>query len=97
MIDKLDSIPTLVPKLLLQLLEMGSITDAASILGVSQPAASKALRRAEQQIGIELLRRDSRPLLLTTEGKLIAEYARHQQQQEEMLLQHLRLKKYPPS
>nr|WP_282597416.1 LysR substrate-binding domain-containing protein [Vibrio crassostreae] len=87
----MDSIPTLVPKLLLQLLEMGSITDAASILGVSQPAASKALRRAEQQIGIELLRRDSRPLLLTTEGKLIAEYARHQQQQEEMLLQHLRL------
>lgn len=91
MIDKLDSIPTLVPKLLLQLLEMGSITDAASILGVSQPAASKALRRAEQQIGIELLRRNSRPLLLTTEGKLIAEYARQQQLQEETLIQRLRL------
>ena len=53
MVDNLDSIPALVPKLLLQLLETGSITEAASILGVSQPAASKALRRAEQQVGIE--------------------------------------------
>ncbi|KAB0285387.1 LysR family transcriptional regulator [Vibrio fortis] len=91
MVDNLDSIPALVPKLLLQLLETGSITEAASILGVSQPAASKALRRAEQQVGIELLRRDSRPLLLTTEGKLIAEYARQQLQQEETLIQHLRV------
>lgn len=93
MIDKLDSIPALVPRLLLQLLEMGSITEAASALGVSQPAASKALRRAEQQIGIELLRRDSRPLLLTVEGKLIAEFARQQKQHEETLIQYLRLVK----
>ena len=89
MTEQLDNIPSLVPKLLLQLLEVGNITNAAMMLGVSQPAASKALRRAEHLVGTELVRRDSRPLILTAEGKLIAEYARQQQRQKELLVQQL--------
>lgn len=72
MVEDLESIPSLVPKLLLQLLALGSITDAALVLGVSQPAASKALRRAEDVLGFALVRRDSRPLLLTEEGRLLS-------------------------
>lgn len=91
MIKQLSDIPALVPKLLLQLVEVGRISDAATLLGVSQPAASKAIQRAEQVLGFELIRRDSRPLRLTEEGRLIVEYARHQQCQEEVLIRKLRL------
>ena len=91
MVEDLESIPSLVPKLLLQLLALGSITDAALVLGVSQPAASKALRRAEDVLGFALVRRDSRPLLLTEEGRLIAEFAKKQELQGGVLLRQLRL------
>lgn len=90
MIDELNDIPSLVPKLLLQLASLGSITQAASALSVSQPAASKAIKNAELSLGVALIRRDSRPLVLTMEGQLIAEYAKQQQEKEDTLIQQLK-------
>jgi len=90
MIDELNDIPSLVPKLLLQLASLGSITQAASVLNVSQPAASKAIKNAELSLGVALIRRDKRPLVLTMEGQLIAEYAKQQQEKEDALIQQLR-------
>ena len=88
-IDRIDDIPSLVPKLLVDLMESGSITNAASALGVSQPAASKALKSAEHLLGTALVMRDRRPLSLTAEGKLIADYALQQLQKEQLLIRQL--------
>jgi DNA-binding transcriptional LysR family regulator len=90
MIDALNDIPALVPKLLVHLASLGSITQAASALNVSQPAASKAIKSAELRLGMALIRRDNRPLVLTMEGQLIAAYAKQQAEKEDALIQQLR-------
>jgi DNA-binding transcriptional LysR family regulator len=40
------------------IMQGGSITEAARILGISQPAVSTALRHAEDRLGMQLFRRD---------------------------------------
>jgi DNA-binding transcriptional LysR family regulator len=74
----INKLPTLVPRLLLELKKYGHLTDAAGVLGVSQPAASKALQRSEAILGVSLLRRNVRPLQLTDEGEIVAEFAQKQ-------------------
>lgn len=49
-------------------MEAGSVTAAASALGMSQPAASKMLRQAEERLGFSLFRRDRKQLLPTPEA-----------------------------
>jgi len=50
----------------------GSITGAALLLNVSQPAVSKMLRHAEEQLGLRLFDRVKGKLLPTRESKLLA-------------------------
>lgn len=66
-------------RLLIQISRTGSLTEAARISGISQPAASKAITRAETQSGLTLIRRDKRPLSLTAEGDILASYAEQQE------------------
>lgn len=47
----------------------GSITEAARILNVSQPAVSTALRHAEDQLGMKLFRREGGRIHPTAEAK----------------------------
>lgn len=56
----------------------GSLTEAARTCGISQPAASKAIARMETETGLSLIRRDHRPLTLTEEGCILADFARQQ-------------------
>ena len=51
-------------------LTTGSLTGAANLLNISQPAASKALQQAEQQLGFALFSR-VRGRLLPTEQALL--------------------------
>jgi LysR family hydrogen peroxide-inducible transcriptional activator len=46
----------------------GSFTEAAKICGVSQPSLSKAVRRLERELGVNLFERDS-PAQLTHDGR----------------------------
>lgn len=48
--------------------ETGSLTSAAATLGITQPAASQALRRLEQLLDAALIERDG--MALTAEGKI---------------------------
>lgn len=48
-----------------------SITDAARVLNVSQPTITKILRRAEDQLGITLFRREHGRLRPTEEAELL--------------------------
>lgn len=52
----------------------GSITGAANILSVSQPAVSQAIHQLESSIGVTLFNRSSRGIKLTQEGELLYRY-----------------------
>src|ERR1044071_6196947 len=56
--------------------EEGSITSASSRLRVAQPALSRQIRALEHEIGVPLLERTSRGVMLTEAGASFAEDAR---------------------
>ena len=79
MADGAHDLPYAALRLLRQIGQTGNLTEAARACGISQPAASKAIARAEAQIGLALVRRDRRPLCLTAEGRVLADYAQRQE------------------
>lgn len=56
--------------------EFGSFSRAAAVLGVAQPALSRQVRSLEEELGIELLYRNGRGIVLTEAGGLLNEYAK---------------------
>lgn len=56
--------------------EEGSFSGAGRALGRSQPAVSLALRRLEDDLGVQLIDRSARALRLTAAGREVAAYAR---------------------
>ncbi|MGR2751436.1 LysR family transcriptional regulator [Agromyces arachidis] len=54
--------------------EHGSITSAAAALGVSQPALSQQVRRAEGHAGTALVERTGRGIRLTPAGRVLARH-----------------------
>ena len=56
--------------------EEQSLTRAAKVLGVSQPALSKSMDRLESELGMTLLERGSTGITPTSSGKLVYAYAR---------------------
>jgi LysR family transcriptional regulator, regulator of abg operon len=58
------------------IVDAGSIRAAARQLGISQPAATKALRALEQDLDSVLVQRSSRGILLTAAGKAFLARAR---------------------
>ncbi|MEU3778601.1 LysR family transcriptional regulator, partial [Streptomyces sp. NPDC032472] len=53
----------------------GTITGAAAVLRVSQPALSRTLDQLEQRLGTTLVERTTRRLALTPEGRRLWEHA----------------------
>ncbi|MEO1110987.1 MAG: LysR family transcriptional regulator [Pseudomonadota bacterium] len=68
-------IPLSVARALALIRSLGSVSEAARHLGVSQPAVSKGIAQLENSLGTPLLRRAGRPLGLTEEGIAVADYA----------------------
>ncbi len=54
--------------------EAGSISDAARLLFISQPAVSQSVRRLEQELGVRLFERGTKGVALTREGELLRGY-----------------------
>jgi len=54
---------------------MGSMSAAAGVLGISQPAVSQAMAQLEQSLGLVLIDRARRPLSLTSAGLYISQNA----------------------
>jgi len=54
--------------------EAGSISDAARLLFISQPAVSQSVRRLEQELGVRLFERGTKGVSLTREGELLRGY-----------------------
>lgn len=62
-----------------------SVSKAARTNGVSQSAASQAVQEIERELGTELFDRSTRPLKVTSAGKLYVEYCRDVLRREEEL------------
>src|SRR5262245_2934540 len=58
------------------LAEQGHFGRSAELLGLSQPALSKRLRRLEEKVGAPLLERGRGPARLTPPGRVLLERAR---------------------
>lgn len=58
-------------RLFLQIAESGSLTAAAAVLRLSQPAMSQSLAELEQLLGGDLFLRQGRKLVLTSQGETV--------------------------
>lgn len=56
--------------------ELGSFSKAAVVLSVAQPVLSRQIRALEDELGIELLYRNGRGIVLTDAGRLLCDHAR---------------------
>ena len=52
-------------------MEQGTVTAAARVLQVSQPAVSKSLAKLERELGFSLFRRQGRKVVPTAEAKVL--------------------------
>jgi DNA-binding transcriptional LysR family regulator len=59
------------------ILQVGTLTDAASLLNISQPAATKLLQQAERRLGFPLFIRAKGRLHLTPESQLLKGQIEH--------------------
>src|SRR4051795_275121 len=62
-------------KTLTLVLDLGSISAAASVLGYTQSATSQQLRALEREVGMPLVDRSQRPLRATAAGALLRQHA----------------------
>src|SRR6266700_291711 len=58
-------------------IDQGSVTAAARVLAVSQPAVSGSLAKLEKRLGFDLFRREGRRLVATPEARLLHMEASH--------------------
>ncbi|CAN5866265.1 MAG: LysR family transcriptional regulator [Euzebyales bacterium] len=63
-------------ELLVTVVELGSLSRAATAHGISQPSASVAIARLERRLGVTLLRRRSTGSVPTDDGELVVAWAR---------------------
>ncbi|MCR5786066.1 MAG: LysR family transcriptional regulator [Eubacterium sp.] len=76
---------TQVLKYIVSVAEIGSITEAAKQLHISQPSLSVALKEAEKEVGFEIFSRSRSGMSLTKEGVEFLGYARQVIQQMTLL------------
>lgn len=70
---KIENIADL--QVLIQTARGGSLTAAASALGMTPAAASAALKRLETQLGTRLFERSTRAMRITAQGQILLDYA----------------------
>ena len=74
---------------ILTIVEEGSFSKAADRLYISQPALSIIVKKTEDELGLPLFNRTSKPITLTPAGKIYVEYIKKLQAVDEELQQQL--------
>ncbi len=77
--------------------EFGSFTKAASVLNVAQPALSRQIQLLEEELGVELLVRESRRIRLTDAGEALLIHARGIERDFERLREDMLARKGEPT
>jgi DNA-binding transcriptional LysR family regulator len=72
-------------KYILKVAEVGSITEAAKLLFLSQPSLSNSIKETEKEAGITIFLRSRTGITLTKDGAEFLGYARQVIQQMELL------------
>ena len=72
-------------KYILKVAEVGSITEAAKLLFISQPSLSNSIKETEKEAGITIFLRSRIGITLTKDGAEFLGYARQVIQQMELL------------
>jgi putative choline sulfate-utilization transcription factor len=75
----------------------GSLSSAASLLGLTQPAVSYQIRRIEEQLGVSLLKRQHRGVELTPAGQRLFDIAARSVGEIDQLARRLRSEVERPS
>lgn len=75
MVLQSEAIPSELLRTFLIIQRAGSYTEAADVLGVSQPAVSSHMKRLQLLVGGELFERNAGGLLLTARGETVRHYA----------------------
>ncbi len=70
---------------IIEIVESGSISTAASRLFISQPSLSKAVTELEKEMGISIFYRSNRGVILSEEGTRFLSYARQVVEQADLL------------
>lgn len=70
---------------IIEIVESGSISTAASRLFISQPSLSKAVAELEKEMGIAIFYRSNRGVILSEEGTKFLSYARQVVEQADLL------------
>lgn len=77
-------------ELILAIERLGSISEAATRLGLSQPAASRQLRALEAMIGVPLFKRTTRSIAPSDAGHRLADAGKDMLRAADLLLDQLR-------
>jgi DNA-binding transcriptional LysR family regulator len=72
----MTNVPTDLLRTLVTVVDLGSYTRAAALLGVTQPAVSAQIKRLQSLLGAELFERSTQRVTLTPAGELIVSRAR---------------------
>ena len=80
-------------KYIIEVVNCGSINEAAKKLFVSQPSLSNAIRELENEIGIEIFLRSAKGITLSVDGSEFLSYARQVVEQASLLEQRYLYKK----
>ena len=61
-------------KVFYEVAKAGNISKASKALMISQPAISKSISKLEEELGVRLFSRNSRGVMLTSEGEILFEH-----------------------
>ena len=73
----------------LEVVRLGSITEAARALGLSQPGVSLQIQRLEREVALQLLDRSERGISLTRAGQRFQRFAERVIDEQRQLLSDL--------
>ena len=72
-------------KYILTVAEIGTITEAAKILFISQPSLTNAIRELEKEMNVEIFNRTNKGIIVSKEGETFLGYARQVLEQAALL------------
>lgn len=72
-----------------QVIELGSFSEVAKRLSISQPAVSFHIQKLERELGVRLIDRGQKSITMTDAGKRLLQFAKLAEEERKRLLEDL--------